>query len=69
MANVASLNGTIRTYNPDLRALAKKDLFSLSEDIAAAHGASVKIDFIDGYPALYNHPTETQTVVDIFKER
>ncbi|ALZ88368.1 peptidase M20 [Aerococcus urinaeequi] len=69
MADFATLNGTIRTYSSDLRALAKKNLFSLSEDISAAHGASVKIDFIDGYPALYNHPNETQTVVEIFKER
>lgn len=69
MADVATLNGTIRTYSPALRALAKKNLFSLSEDITAAHGGSVKIDFIDGYPALYNHPKETEKVVEIFKDR
>lgn len=67
ISDLAELNGTIRTYSPALRALAKKDLFTLTEEIAQAHGAEAEVDFIDGYPALYNHPEETQQVASLFQ--
>lgn len=69
ISDLAQINGTIRSYNPALRARAKQDLISLTEDIAQAHGAVAEVDFIDGYPALYNHPAETQTTVEVFAER
>lgn len=64
IADTATITGTIRTLDDDVRQYMKKKLFETSELVASLQGGSVKIDFTDGYPSIKNTPNE----VNILKE-
>lgn len=52
----AIFEGTIRTFAPEDRILAKKRFYEVVENVAAAHGVSVTIDWIFGSNVTYNDP-------------
>ncbi len=54
------LRGTIRTHEQGLRALAAERLHAVCGGIAAAHGTSAEVEFVEGYPVMVNHPAETE---------
>ncbi|MFD1695942.1 M20 aminoacylase family protein [Roseibium aestuarii] len=64
----ATLAGTIRTLDGQVRKLAKERFLSLVENIAAAHGAVAEIDFIEGYPVVVNHEEQTAFAADVAEE-
>lgn len=66
IADYANISGTVRTFNKELRAMIKQRVHELSEQICSAHGATVKIDYLDGYPPLFNHYEETDLIKDLF---
>jgi hippurate hydrolase len=51
----ATLNGTIRAATEETRLLLFSAVRSLSENIAAAHGAAAETAIDEGYPPLINH--------------
>ena len=54
--DTATLSGTVRTFSAENRALAEKRLKEVAQGIAAAQGATVTIDYVNGYPATINDP-------------
>ena len=62
IADKATLEGTVRTFDGDIRKQVEKQIYSIVEGITSAFGATYTIDYLNGYPALYNHPEETETV-------
>ena len=52
------LHGTLRTVDPQLRALMKNRVREISAGIAAAFGAEIDVEINDGYSALINDPAE-----------
>lgn len=54
IAETAVLEGTIRTQSDDTKTLAKKRFFEIVEQVTSAMGATVDIEFYDGYPATVN---------------
>lgn len=54
IAETAELEGTIRTQSDATKALTKKRFFEIVEQVTAAMGAAVEIEFYDGYPATVN---------------
>lgn len=54
IAETAILEGTIRTQNDETKAMTKKRFFEIVEQVTSAMGATVEIDFYDGYPATVN---------------
>jgi amidohydrolase len=56
------LIGTIRTFEPDMRAAAFTGLRQIAEQVAAAHGASVEaeIPWMQGYALTRNDPALTE---------
>lgn len=66
IADYANISGTVRTFNPELRTLIKQRIHEITEQICSAHGATVKIDYVDGYPPLYNHPEESELIRKLF---
>jgi len=66
------LVGTVRTLRPETRELAKKELFNLAEQTAAAHRCRAEIDWHVGYPVTNNDPAEFErvraTAIDAFGE-
>lgn len=54
------LRGTIRTHDATLRKLAETRLQAVVQGTVAAFGASAEVEFVEGYPVMVNHETETQ---------
>ena len=68
IADTAKLEGTVRTFNEKVREQVEKELYSIVEGITSSNNATVQIDYLHGYPALYNHHEETETVKSLFSE-
>ena len=66
IANTAKLEGTVRTFNQEVRFQIEEEIRSIVKGITEANHAAYKIDYLNGYPALYNHRKETEMVRNIF---
>ena len=69
IADKAMIEGTVRTFNGDVRKQVEKQIYSIVEGITTAFGATFTIDYLNGYPALYNHQEETETVRNLLAEQ
>ncbi|HDR04675.1 MAG TPA: amidohydrolase [Candidatus Marinimicrobia bacterium] len=54
--------GTLRADSEESRQLMKNRFQEIIESISRAHRCKSEINYIDGYPALINHPAEAQRV-------
>jgi hippurate hydrolase len=59
------MKGTVRTLKPDIRQLVEQRLRAVTDGIAAAFGATVRLDFRTGYPVTVNHDAETAFAADV----
>ncbi|MBQ6583235.1 MAG: amidohydrolase [Mogibacterium sp.] len=70
--NETNLSGIIRTLESDRMEPLTREIRTLCEGVAAAHGASVQVEIGEGYPLLYNDPVlqedVTRAVSDIIGE-
>ncbi|WP_028748697.1 M20 aminoacylase family protein [Rhizobium mesoamericanum] len=66
--NDATIAGTVRTLDEEVRNLAEIRLKQIVSGLADAHGAEVDINFNRNYPVTYNHVTETGHAVRIAAE-
>jgi hippurate hydrolase len=64
----ATFLGTVRTLTPEVRDLVEKRLKEIVNGFAAAHGASVEINYKRGYPVTYNHDAQSEFAGKIAKE-
>lgn len=55
----AYLAGTVRSLDEQVRDLAESRIRQIAEGIAAAHGATVEVDYERACPVTVNHPDET----------
>ncbi|WP_306045043.1 M20 aminoacylase family protein [Nioella sp. MMSF_3534] len=60
IAHTATLNGTVRTLDPEYRAMAEERVRQVAESTAAAFGATAEVIWTPGYPATINHEEETR---------
>lgn len=58
------MEGTFRTYDEEWRTEAHQLIQKIATSISEAHGASVELNIVRGYPALYNNPDLTNHVSD-----
>ncbi len=67
-----TLEGTVRTYNPDVRDNMEKRITEVAQGIAASFGAEADVIYTRGYPALHNDPEMAEharaVCVEIFGE-
>lgn len=68
ISDTAKLNGTIRSYDPEVRDLLEERLKKITEATCLASGATCEINYSRGYDALWNHPEETRYLRDIATE-
>ena len=59
IAHTARLNGTVRTLDPEYRAIVEDRVRRVAEDTASAFGATAKVIWTPGYPVTINTPDET----------
>ncbi|MGX1135397.1 amidohydrolase [Streptomyces glaucescens] len=60
----AELHGTFRTLTPETRRRVREGVERVARHVAAAHGAAVDVDLIEGYPPVVNDPEVAGTVRD-----
>jgi amidohydrolase len=61
----AEIAGTVRTLKKEMAQLARERMQAICDGIAAAHGASIKVDYDTNYPVTFNHAEETVFAGDI----
>jgi amidohydrolase len=59
IAHTVRLNGTVRTLDPECRALAETRVHRVAEDTASAFGAVAEVVWTQGYPVTINSEDET----------
>lgn len=64
----ARLTATIRSFDPEVRALLKRRFHAIVEGIAAAHEVTPAITYDWGYPATVNDPDRTAFAVEVARE-
>lgn len=57
--DVAELKGTVRTLLPETRDMMERLIAHVTENTAAAHGATAEVVYTRLYPATVNHEAET----------
>ncbi len=67
IADKASIKGTVRTFDPDLRDLIEHKINRLTKSICEGHDATCEVNYTRGYPALYNHEKETAIIQTLFE--
>ena len=66
--NEVSLTGTVRTFDPDLQALAEKRLMEITEGTCKAFGAVSEFKYEKGYIPLINDATMADFVLEMVKK-
>lgn len=62
IAENAFLEGTVRTYDESVRHHIKNRIEQITKGISSAHNIESEIEYLFGYPALYNDPEQTEKV-------
>lgn len=62
IADEARLSGTVRTFNPETQQTIIQNIERIVASTCAGSGADYELNYIEGYPAVINHPHETETV-------
>lgn len=57
--DTAMINGTTRSFSPELRDMAEERIKAISNAQAAAFGVQVDVDYDRSYPATINHADQT----------
>ncbi|MDQ0252986.1 amidohydrolase [Evansella vedderi] len=68
IAGTAELLGTVRSFNPKVRAQLPSLIERIATDIAKGYGAEAKLDFIPQVPAIDNDATMTGIVQEAVSE-
>lgn len=72
IAETAEIVGTIRTQSNDMKALIKERFHTIVENVVTAMGATVEIEYLDGYPATISSEEWAhqmrETVLNLFGE-
>ncbi|WP_257148487.1 M20 family metallopeptidase [Bacillus sp. AFS073361] len=68
IANKAVLEGTTRSFTPEVRNTLQQKLVELTEGLAKIYGASIKLDYQCGYPSVVNHEKEVEISLEVAKD-
>jgi amidohydrolase len=68
IADTAYLNGTIRTFDKDVRATMEREFKRVVNGTEIAQDCTIELDYRKGYPAIVNHEKETLFVRDIAQD-
>lgn len=67
IADSAVLKGTVRSFDENVRQHMEREVASIVSGISQALHADCQLNYQTGYPAVYNHPAETDTFIEIVK--
>lgn len=55
----AMINGTVRTFDPEVKAMVEQRMGEIVQGTAAAYGVRAQLDYVHGYPATVNAADQT----------
>ena len=64
----ASLSGTIRTFDPDVRLAIHEKIYRIATNIGEANDARVTVDIDNGVPVTFNDASLTETMVPTLRK-
>ena len=64
----AEIGGTVRTLEPEVRAMAERRIEQIVHSIANAHNAEASVKYRHGYPVTFNHTDQTDFSVAVAAE-
>ncbi|GGE31747.1 putative amidohydrolase YhaA [Pullulanibacillus camelliae] len=67
IADTVQLDGTVRTFNDDVRASIENEMGRIIKGTCLAADVDVDFKFFRGYPAVVNHEEETRFLSDVAK--
>lgn len=67
IADSAILKGTVRSFDENVREHMEREVTNIVNGISQALHAQCHLTYQAGYPAVYNHPEETETFKDVIK--
>lgn len=65
---VATMSGTVRTFNEDVRKLVSTELPRIAEGVAEACGCKAEVTYEKQTPAVINHPLTTKVLSDYVRK-
>ncbi|MFJ7407449.1 MULTISPECIES: amidohydrolase [unclassified Lysinibacillus] len=68
IADTAYLNGTIRTFDKDVRETMEREFKRVVNGTEIAQDCTIELDYRKGYPAIVNHEKETLFVRDVAQD-
>lgn len=68
IAEEASLSGTLRSFDPEVRAYLTAGMERLAKGIARAFEAEAEFVFHEGYPATVNHDAQTEKAAAVARD-
>lgn len=68
IAEEASLSGTLRSFDPEVRAYLTAGMERLAKGIARAFEAEAEFVFHEGYPATVNHDAQTEKAASVARD-
>jgi amidohydrolase len=67
IADKATLIGTVRTFNDEVQRLIENEIDRVLKGTCLTNDCSYEYQYIKGYPAVVNHPEETEFLVNCAK--
>ncbi|MFB4165768.1 M20 family metallopeptidase [Alteribacillus sp. JSM 102045] len=64
IANKAVLEGTARSFTPEVRDIIQTNMEELVDGLRKIYGTDIKVDYKRGYPAVVNHEKEVDVLLD-----
>src|SRR5258708_15596368 len=64
----ATLGGTVRTFDPDVRDLVERRISEVADGIARAYGGSAETKYTPMYPATVNHERENDIAAEVARD-
>lgn len=68
IAENARIEGTVRTFNPNVRKQIEEEIRAIVQGLCQASHASYEIDYLNGYPPVINPRNETEQLRAIISE-
>lgn len=62
------MRGTIRAHNPTIREYLHERIAHMAQCVSEAHGATVRVEIVRGYPVLVNAQEQTRALKRAFGE-
>ncbi|MFM1652133.1 M20 family metallopeptidase [Brevibacillus sp. B_LB10_24] len=68
ISQTARITGTVRTFEEEVRTSIEESIRQITASVCEGAGATAKVEYRRGYPAVWNHPEETRRVEELARQ-